>query len=292
MGAQLIHIALTFNDGFWAPAYATMRGICALTHRRADLVFHLIHTGLTHHHRAELDAITSEFGARLIDHDLDKTDILTTRIAQLPPMPHRRLHPIVYARLFLPEIVGPGIDRIVYLDCDMMVRVPIERLADIELEGHPIAAAICPYRTGFQTERDLKPRLGFDTADPYFNAGMMVIDTKAWAGLDVIGTLKQSLSKDQIASLFLDQDTLNVVLKNRWKVLDHRWNLQNPSVLDEPHDPFIVHYTGPNKPWNLMGRTAYKRIYRHMMTNRIYYAFWRERVRARLPGLLKGLVPK
>ena len=36
-----IHIVLTFDDNFWAPAYAVARSICLSTRRR-DLVFHLL----------------------------------------------------------------------------------------------------------------------------------------------------------------------------------------------------------------------------------------------------------
>ncbi len=34
-----IHIALTFDDGFWAPAFATMRSIALSSRRRSDLNF-------------------------------------------------------------------------------------------------------------------------------------------------------------------------------------------------------------------------------------------------------------
>ncbi len=36
-----LHIALSFNDKFWAPAYAVMRSICLTSTRRKDIVFHL-----------------------------------------------------------------------------------------------------------------------------------------------------------------------------------------------------------------------------------------------------------
>ena len=61
-----LHIALTFDDYFWAPAYATMRSVCLTTRRRADLVFHLFHWHLADENRAILDAIGTEFGARIV----------------------------------------------------------------------------------------------------------------------------------------------------------------------------------------------------------------------------------
>ena len=52
-----MHIALTFDDNFWAPAYATMRSVCLFTHRRSELVFHLCHRTITDQHRADLAKI-------------------------------------------------------------------------------------------------------------------------------------------------------------------------------------------------------------------------------------------
>jgi len=44
------HIALTFDDYFWAPAYATMRSVCLTTRRRADLVFACANGTFRGHH--------------------------------------------------------------------------------------------------------------------------------------------------------------------------------------------------------------------------------------------------
>ena len=57
-----IHIALTFDDNFWAPAYALMRSVCLFTRRRRDLVFHLCHRTLLPAHQTDLEGIAEEFG--------------------------------------------------------------------------------------------------------------------------------------------------------------------------------------------------------------------------------------
>ncbi len=50
--------------------------------------------------------------------------------------------------------------------------------------------------------------------------------------------------------------------------------------------PVIVHYTGHRHPWNMFSGTAFQRLYRHVMTNDIYYAYLAER----LPRWLQPLV--
>lgn len=283
----LIHIALTFDDRYWAPAYATMRSICLVSRRRADIVFHLMHIGLSDEHREALLPITSEYGAKLEFYDLTTLPGLIARLDELPPVRHRHLNfsPMVYIRLFLTDIVPPDVERLIYVDSDMMVRAPIEELFDLDLQGHPIAAALDPYGTGFQTERDFRPKPYYDTTEPFFNAGLMVIDTKSLAAEDVIGKVRGLLTQEEFSRVYYDQDILNIALRNNWRVLDVTWNFQNPAPSHEALNPKIIHYTGTNKPWLMTGETAFKRNYRHIMTNEYFYLYLRERIAARFPFL-------
>jgi hypothetical protein len=45
-------VALTFDDNFWAPAYAVARSICLTSKRREDVVIHFCHFGLSAEHKA------------------------------------------------------------------------------------------------------------------------------------------------------------------------------------------------------------------------------------------------
>jgi len=283
----LIHIALTFDDRYWAPAYATMRSICLVSRRRADIVFHLMHIGLSDEHREALLPITSEYGAKLEFYDLTTLPGLIARLDELPPVRHRHLNfsPMVYIRLFLTDIVPSDVERLIYVDSDMMVRAPIEELFDLDLQGHPIAAVLDPYGTGFQTERDFRPKRYYDTTEPFFNAGLMVIDTKSLAAEDVIGRVRSLLTQEEFSRVYYDQDILNIALRNNWRVLDVTWNFQNPAPSHEALNPKIIHYTGTNKPWLMTGETAFKRNYRHIMTNEYFYLYLRERIAARFPFL-------
>ena len=67
---RAIHIALCFDDNFWAPAYAVMRSACLSSPRRKDLVFHLCEMAVTPEHKRDLDGIADEFGATVHYYDL------------------------------------------------------------------------------------------------------------------------------------------------------------------------------------------------------------------------------
>jgi len=275
-----IHIALTFDDNFWAPAYATMRSVCLFTRRRSDLVFHLCHRTLTPEHRADLEAITAEFPVTLRWHDLDASTLFQDVAARMPE--NKRLSNIVYARLMIDRLVGDDVTRVLYLDCDMLVRDNIEKLFDIDMEGKPIAAvrdSIGAFITG---RRDLKSNRDlFDPADPYFNAGMVLVDVAQWRAADIIGRMEQALKDGVMARIYYDQDFLNLIFARNWLQLPWRWNTVDARHAHEGLDPAILHYTGENKPWGVLSgilqSVAFARLYRHVMTNELFYRFARHR---------------
>ena len=275
-----IHIALTFDDNFWAPAYATMRSVCLFTRRREDLVFHLCHRTLTPEHRADLEAITAEFPVTLRWHDLDASPLFQDVAARMPE--NKRLSNIVYARLMIDKLLGPDVQRVLYLDCDMLVRDGIEKLFDTDMGGKPIAAVRDTMGAFITGGRDLKANRDiFDPADAYFNAGMVLIDVAQWREADIIGRLEQALTDGVMARIYYDQDFLNLVFANNWQQLPWRWNTIDARHAHEGLDPAILHYTGEAKPWGIFAGmfhwVAFGRLYRHVMTNDLFYQFARHR---------------
>ncbi|UXN74145.1 glycosyltransferase family 8 protein [Devosia sp. A8/3-2] len=280
MSASSIHIALTFDDNFWAPAYATMRSVCLFTERRSDSVFHLCHRTLTPAHIADLKTIEGEFGVTTVWHDLDGSELFHDVAARMPV--NKRLSNIVYARLMIDRLIGPDVARVLYLDCDMLVRDNIEKLYDVDMEGRPIAAvrdSIGAFITGGRDLRNNRDIL--DPADAYFNAGMVLIDTAKWREADIIGRLEQALKDGVMARIYYDRDFLNPVFQRDWLQLPRRWNTIDARHAHEGLDPAILHYTGEAKPRGIFSgmlqSVAFARLYRHVMTNELFYRFARHR---------------
>jgi lipopolysaccharide biosynthesis glycosyltransferase len=284
-----IHVALTFDDNFWAPAYAVMRSACLASRRPADLRFHLLHRGLGAGHRQALDAITEEFGARLIDYNLTENARFTGFLAGLAF--HKKLTNMVYARLLLDELLPEDVERVIYLDCDIFVRGPLEELAELDLKGHPIAAVLDAGRHKQMLGRDFRQNRDlFSYNFAYFNAGMLVIDRKKFGAADLPGVTRRMHEEGLLARIQYDQAVLNLVFADDWLPLDFRWNLICPWPAHEALEPQLLHYTGHRKPWNLVSGVAFANAYRHTMTNAVFYKFWRERMRRRLLRPFRRLV--
>ena len=275
-----LHIALTFDDNFWAPAYALMRSICISTKRRKELVFHLLHLPLSVEHRADLEKIPAEFGATLRFYDMAEMPQFDAFVARLPQ--GGRWPKIVYARMLLPQLLPAEVERVIYLDCDMMVRAAIEELYGMDLGGQPLGAvrdALAPF---IALRRDMTQNAGlFDGADPYFNSGMLVMDLNQWREMDLAAEISALEQRGVLSKLYFDQDLLNLIFRNRWFQLPWRWNTIDAHPAHEALDPAILHFTLKAKPWGIMAgilrSTAYARWYRHVMTNDLFYRFARHR---------------
>ena len=185
----------------------------------------------------------------------------------------------------------PGVKRLAYLDCDILVRAPIELLIHSELEGRTLGAVREPHAVVFSNGRDVAHNRDLlDPADPYFNAGVLVIDMDGWRAMDIPAMMHRLQKEGTLARLTNDQQILNYIFKNNWTEIDQSWNTLAASPGIVVFHPKAVHYTGLPKPWALISALPFRRSYRHVMTNAFFYRYMRERWARYWIGLGKKLI--
>ncbi len=178
------------------------------------------------------------------------------------PTYHSRISAVSYARLF-PLLLAPcGATRLLYLDCDVLVRRNLTELFYADLAGLPVGAVRDAW-TKAVSESGSGIRhwdaLGLRPDTPYFNAGVLVMDLGAWERDGVDTAIAHYLERQQGSLELADQEILNAVLAGRIKDLDGRWNvvakwnLADEPVLSSPDDVFLRHFVGRRKPWTLDG---------------------------------------
>ena len=79
-----------------------------------------------------------------------------------------------FARLFLEEIIEEEEERILYLDCDLIINNSIEELWNMNLEGKIGAVLADAFSSLYRANIGLEPN------DLMFNSGVMLIDMKKW----------------------------------------------------------------------------------------------------------------
>ena len=171
-----------------------------------------------------------------------------------------------YLRLFLTEFLNPTIEKVLYLDCDIIVNGDIGELWETELGEAYLAATPEPY---------FAQHPGFERGDTYISAGVLLINVARWRAENVLPRFLQFATEHAAVLTCHDQDVLNNVFKGRIRFLDYRWNFQTSFADMEPENlkmdaatfrevrssPPIVHFTGKYKPWFYKYQPHYKGLY-------------------------------
>lgn len=220
--------------------------------------------------------------------------------------PDNRLHRVnnsSYARLLLPELL-PDEDRIIYLDCDLVVDADLRPLFATTLDGAPVAAVQDAHMPTLGL--NIPPELLTETevALPVFNSGVLLMDLAA---------MRRSRVLEQILALppsfhvkFQDQSVLNYVTRGRWKQLPVRWNRQRFVTenfsLYRDHPDSVWHFIGKMKPWHFAPsfmRGLVADFHRDLVSkgwvprlrgeSRPLSPAWRDSIKAARASLLRGL---
>lgn len=172
------------------------------------------------------------------------------RFARMATRSH--ISPMTYARFLLSETLPSELQRVLYVDSDILVLQDLEALCVADLGGACIGATLDTW---------LDPRIKAN--DPcckeaprvsdYFNAGVLLIDMDRWRTMQVEPRALDYLTENP-QTPFSDQDALNVVLEHDWRALSERWNFQghqevNFSTMAPGKWPGIVHFVTAAKPW-------------------------------------------
>lgn len=163
-----------------------------------------------------------------------------------------------YYRLFLQDILSESIDKVLYLDGDIVCRSSLLPLWNTDIECKPVAAVYEIENNDHRYER-----LCYDEKDGYFNAGVLLINMKYWREHDVQKTFIEFLNNHSDRIVYHDQDVLNSVFHNNKVVLDVKFNVLNSYFVRDDirylyskeeieavrKEPVLVHFSSHLKPW-------------------------------------------
>ena len=165
-----------------------------------------------------------------------------------------------YSRLWVAEFFAETVDKILYLDSDMIVVGAIDPLWNMDLGEQVLAAVTIPGSTRCSV-------YGIPEDFGYFQSGVLLIDLAKWRKDRIFEQLLAWIEKNGALIQDADQDVLNACLYNRRLPLDYIWNVIVPFYFDyHPlgiseverglvrRDARIIHFNGPSKPWHYLNR--------------------------------------
>jgi lipopolysaccharide biosynthesis glycosyltransferase len=169
-----------------------------------------------------------------------------------------------YGRLFLPSIIDVSIDKILYLDCDIIINNTLSDFISIDLKQNYIAGVIDTVKD------DAKNCIGVSNDEPYLNGGVLLISLKNWRKDDIERKSIDFLITHNGVVVHNDQGIINAVCCGHKTIVHPKYNVTTnyfthsykllncthpfytEKEIDEAkQNPFIIHYTTGvlNRPW-------------------------------------------
>lgn len=166
-----------------------------------------------------------------------------------------------YYRLLIADVLPPTVEKVLYLDCDIVVNKSIEELWNTDLRNYALAAV---EELGCSPV-DSYERLGYDRKYGYFNAGVLLINLDFWRKNDMTQVFFSYIAENFMKLKAHDQDVLNALLHDKCLLLSYKWNVEEGfyhyyMIKKMRHErvfsyilrnPAILHYSWKPKPWDL-----------------------------------------
>lgn len=169
----------------------------------------------------------------------------------------------MYYWLFAPFLLPEEVDRILYLDPDIVCMNPVNDFYEQSFGRHLFVASSHQYLTKWLQPIN-KLRLNTDETESYFNSGVVLMDLEALRKKSSMETTVETIEDSNVLMWLPDQDVFNRLYSGKIKEAD--WRLYNlgPRIFDQMNYFFpdkyhkkwveesvvFIHYYGKKKPWN------------------------------------------
>ena len=238
-----INICFAINDSYTNHCCILIKSILAKIKKKYSLRIYIFHNNLSEPNKSKI-LKTSNYCAHFIQVD-------STSVSELPIPKYSHFCEVNYFRLLIPRFL-PDIDKVIYLDSDIIVNTDISDLWEIELEENYLA---CVEDNISESDR-IRELTPLDNDFKYYNSGVLLLNCRKFRAENIENKLFAFGKKYYNQIYIVDQDLLNAVVNKQILYINKNWNyqinleLQNNSNLDI-FKLKIIHYTGKKKAFHV-----------------------------------------
>lgn len=262
----MIHIACNIDSNYVRHCAVTLVSLFE-NNRKEPITAHIIARDLSDAEKKTLIDLAAPYGNRSCFYEPDIKLLEGFTIRKFS----KRISMATYYRCILSELLPADIDRLLYLDCDIVIVGDISEYWNTPLSDETGVAAVADMGCDEAARYEI---LKYPMEDSYFNAGVLLINLDYWRKNDVAHACVDYFHKYPERILFNDQDLLNSILHKNKILVDLKWNVQDafyrrPKQMDEAwrkkfadvlKHPVILHYTN-RKPWEYDSQHPLREVY-------------------------------
>jgi len=252
---EMMHIAFGFDNNYSMPCGVAVTSVCETT--PGPICFHaLIAEDVTEDTKQKLESVVLSHGNKICFYDVSPSSF-----SDIPDP--TCISKSAYNRLLIPDILPGDVEKVIYLDSDLVILRSLREMWDIQLvEDEPAAMAIDSGCSNVKFHN----RIGIPLSQAYYNSGVMLMNLRYWRR-EQIGRKCIRKAEENNYPL-VDQDAINVVIGSKVRNLHLRFNLQiflllRPEdewlidksryfnqVYEAKERPVVIHFVEGLKPWH------------------------------------------
>ena len=239
-----IPVCFSADENYFMPLYVAIYSLLLNKHKDDFYCVYILDGGIKNKNKKRLCKLKNKF-----EFNLFFVDINNTRFKDMPCPKNTHFTIATYYRFLLSSIFAKY-GKIIYLDCDLIVKNSLFDLYNTDVSDYYFAAV----KDIFCKENALRLSL-----NKYVNAGVLLVNLDKWRRDKIENKLFEYVSNFKEKILWVDQDVLNSVLQNGILYISEKWNLQS-TVLAYPDykekfyngaekSAIVIHYITNDKPW-------------------------------------------
>gem|GEM_PF-5499739 len=248
-----LHIAFCIGDSYMPHLYACVISIL-VNNRNLSIKFNILSSDLSDENKSVLKNLESLFKNCSFEfYKVDKT-LFNEEWLKIP-----HISVETYYRYLLPQILT-NVDKVLYLDADIIVNGDISPLKDFDMSDYIAAGA----KDFFIEKIGYKKNLGIPAEKEYINAGVLLLNLNQMRKESTTDLLMKYTTELSDKIEYQDQDVINVALQNRILLLNIIYNFASSNVRGESEKTkhaVIIHYNGPRKPWRENCKNPLRSLY-------------------------------
>lgn len=280
-----MNIVIATDNNFVQHCVSTLNSL--LINNKIGMHIYLLSEGLTEENLVIIENVIKDRRSFLHYVLVDKKLVTNLPMPQMDCLSHISI--ATYYRLLIPILLPKSVTKVIYLDCDVIIRKSISELWETNIENNAIGAV---YQMVSWTIDDVK-RLKYPLEYGYFNAGVLLINVEYWRENLITDKLLNYIKLNYNEIIYHDQDALNAVLYDKCIKLPCKWNLLSiffkkdiinitdindgqiindyadykKELVSEPYDPTIIHFVSKPKPWNAKCTHPFRKEYYKYLRN-------------------------
>ncbi|MBQ8163378.1 MAG: 1-acyl-sn-glycerol-3-phosphate acyltransferase [Clostridia bacterium] len=241
-----LQIFYACDDAFVKYTIVSLHSMIKNASKEHNYHIHILNTNITDEMKSRVMALENENFEITFD---DVTGYLES-ISEKLPLRHY-YSKTTYFRFFISEMF-PEYDKALYIDSDTIVLGDISKLFETDIEDYYLAACVEQAMTQVDVYGTYAEEVVGVNRDEFFNAGMMLLNCKAFRENEVLDKFIYYLGQYNFI-VTQDEDYLNLICKDNVLLIDQKWNTELTAGLEYSYDVTtanILHYIMVNKPWH------------------------------------------